>query len=123
VINQVDPGVFFYWVQVTAAAGSNTFTVNEAITTGNFSTLFAMQSGSNVFTSDCNTLHPTISQLGGAVTVQFNAPSAGTYVILIKFSANTVKGAAAPSPTTVHYNISTAGVADSIQGLDLNKKH
>jgi len=123
VINQVDPGVFFYWVKVTAAAGSNTFTVNEAITSGNFSTLFAMQAGSNVFDLGCVTLHPTISQLGGTVTVQFNAPSAGTYAILVKFSANSVKGAGAPSPTTVHYNISTAGVADSTQGLDLNKKH
>src|SRR5436190_2377957 len=57
VINQVDPGVFFYWVQVTAAAGSNTFTVNEAITSGNFSTLFAMQAGSNVFDTSCVSLH------------------------------------------------------------------
>ena len=123
-INQVDPGVFFYWCKVQAAAGPNTFTVNESITSGNFSSLFAMQAGSNVWTSGCNTVHPTISQVGGAVTLQFNAPSAGTYVLLVKFSANSVKGAAAPSPgTTVNYQISTGGVANSTEGLELRKKN
>jgi hypothetical protein len=101
----------------------NTFTVTQNVTTGNFSRYFAMQSGSNVFDLDCNSLHPRITQFGNAVTVQFNAPSAGDYVVLVKFSANSVKGASAPSPSTVHYDISTGGVAMSTQGLDLQKKH
>ena len=123
VINQVDPGVFFYWVKFTAVAGSNTVMVNETITSGNFSALFTYQAGSNVFNLDCETQHPTITQLGGTVSLTFNAPSAGVYVALVKFSANSVKGNAAPAPgTTVNYEISTAGVVGSTEGIDLKKK-
>jgi len=122
-INQVDPGVFFYWVKFTASAGSNTVMITEAITSGNFGGLFTWQAGSNVFDSDCNSQHASVSQVGGTVSLTFNAMSAGTYVGLVKFSANSVKGAAAPSPgTTVHYQISTSGVANSTEDLDLVKK-
>jgi predicted amino acid-binding ACT domain protein len=122
VISQVSPGVFFYWVRVTAVAGINTFTINQTITTGNFATLFAIQSGSNVFDTNCNSLHPTITQSGAKITVQFYAPTAGTYIISVKFSASSVKGAPAPAPTTtVHYQFSTANVPDSTSGLDLVK--
>src|SRR5207249_1321307 len=31
-IKEVNPGAFFYWVTVTASAGSNTFTINQTIT-------------------------------------------------------------------------------------------
>src|SRR5262249_14122636 len=34
-INQVNPGVFFYFVTVQASAGSNTFTITQSITNGN----------------------------------------------------------------------------------------
>ena len=34
--NNVTPGVFFYWVSVTAPAGNNSFTITQTITTGNF---------------------------------------------------------------------------------------
>jgi hypothetical protein len=122
VINQVSPGVFFYWVRVTAVAGSNTFMINQTITTGNFKTLFAIQSGSNVFDTNCNTQHATITQSGATITVTFNAPTAGTYIIGVKFSASSIKGAAAPGPaTTVHYQFSTAGVPGSTSGIDLKK--
>jgi hypothetical protein len=33
-----------------------------------------------------------------------------------------VKGATAPSPTTVHYDFSTTGVPGTTSGLDLKKK-
>jgi len=124
-INQVNPGVFFYWVKVTVPAGSNTFTITESITTGNFSTPFALANGgNNVFNSSCNSLSETITQnpTTGAVTVTFNAPTAGVYVISLKYDAGSVKGATAPSPTTtVHYNLSTTGVPGSTDGLDLIK--
>jgi hypothetical protein len=116
--------VFFYWEKVTVPAGSNTFTITETITTGNFTTPFALANGgNNVFNSSCNALSETITQnpTTGTVTVQFNAPTAGTYIISLKYDAGSVKGATAPSPTTVHYDFSTTGVAGSTQGLDLIK--
>jgi hypothetical protein len=68
--------------------------------------------------SDTITQNPTT----GAVTVQFNAPTAGTYIISIKYDSKSIVGNPAPAPgTTVHYNFATTGVAGSTQGLDLIK--
>jgi hypothetical protein len=123
-INNVTPGVFFYWVKVTVPAGNNSFTITQTITTGNFNTFFNTQSGSNVFDSSCNSQHPTITQntTTGAVTVQWNAPTAGTYIISIKYDSKSIVGSPAPSPgTTVHYNFATTGVPGSTSGLDLIK--
>jgi hypothetical protein len=109
-------------VTVTATAGQNQFVIHPNITTGNFSTYFAVASGSSAYRSDCVKLNTQITQSGADTTVRFNAGSAGTYIIGIKYSANSVVGASAPSPTTVHYDISTNGVAGSTDGLDLMKK-
>ena len=123
VINQVNPGVLFYWVKVTVPAGNNTFTITQTITTGNFSTFMDMASGSDVFNSNCSSVSPTLRQSGGTVTVTFNAPTAGIYFIGIKYSANSVVGRPAPSPgTTVHYNFTMTGVPGSTSGLDLVPK-
>jgi hypothetical protein len=125
VIQQVSPGQFFYWVKVTAPAGNNTFTITETITTGNFDSFFVeLASGSNVFNSNCASVHPTITQNGSMVTVRFNAPRAGIYIFGIKFNSQSLVGKPAPSPgTTVHYDFTTTGVSGSTSGLDLVLKH
>jgi len=122
--NNVTPGVFFYWVSVTVPAGNNSFTITETITTGNFTGLFDIASAQNVFNSSCNSVPSTITQnpTTGAVTVQFNAPTAGTYIISIKYDSKSIVGLPAPSPgTTVHYDFATTGVPGSTSGLDLIK--
>jgi hypothetical protein len=122
--NNVTPGVFFYWVSVTVPAGNNNITITQTITTGNFTGLFNFASGSNVFNSNCNSVSDTITQnpTTGAVTVQFNAPTAGTYIIGIKYDSKSIVGDPAPSPgTTVHYDFATTGVPGSTSGLDLIK--
>jgi hypothetical protein len=119
-ISQVSPGVFFYWVTVSS---SGTYTIDQTITTGNFSTLFTVASGSSAFNSSCTKVSTTITQnpTTGAVTVTF-AGSGSTFYIGIKYSTGSVVGKAAPSPTTVHYDFSTVGVAGSTSGIDLKKK-
>jgi hypothetical protein len=122
--NNVTPGVFFYWVSVTVPAGNNSVTITETITSGNFTGLFNFTSGSSVFTSNCNSVADTITQntTTGAVTVAFNAPTAGTYIIGIKYDAKSIVGDPAPSPgTTVNYNFATTGVPGSTSELDLVK--
>jgi hypothetical protein len=122
--NNVTPGVFFYWVSVTVPAGNNSFTITQTITTGNFTGKFDIQSGSNVFNSNCVSQHPTITQntTTGDVTAQWNAPTAGTYIISIKYDTHSIAGDPAPSPgTTVHYDFATTGVPGSTSGLDLIK--
>jgi hypothetical protein len=119
----VTPGVFFYWVKVTAPAGNNTFTITQTITTGNFSTFFDFASGSNAYNSNCGNVSTTITQNGNTTTVRFNAPTAGTYIIGIKYNSKSIAGAPAPSPgTTVHYDFATTGVPGSTSGLDLLKQ-
>jgi hypothetical protein len=123
-ISQVAPGVFFYWVKVSAPG---TYTINQSITTANFTTLFAVAAGSSVFNSACNTVAGnTITQSSGlgAVTVTFSSASSGPFYIGIKFSTSNVVGKTAPpsNNSTVHYQYSTTGVAGSTSGLDLVRK-
>ena len=121
--NNVTPGVFFYWVSVTLPAGNNSVTITQTITTGNFNTLFNFTSGSQVFNANCGSVSDTITQNTntGTVTVSFNAPTAGTYIIGIKYDSKSIVGATAPTPPTIHYNFETTGVPGSISGLDVIK--
>ncbi len=121
-IDRVAPGGFRYWVSVTAAAGNNTFKITQTITTGNFSTFFAANKNAiRVFDSDCVSLERSARQNADTVTVRFNAPAAGTYYIGVTFDADSLLGAPAPNPETVHYDFATTGVPDSTSGLDLVK--
>jgi hypothetical protein len=123
--NNVTPGVFFYWVAVQVLApGSQSFEITQTHTANFTGHPFNFTSGSSVFTSNCNSLSETITQnpTTGAVTVQFNAPTAGTYIIGIKYDSKSIVGDPAPSPgTTVHYDFATTGVPGSTSGLDLIK--
>jgi hypothetical protein len=130
-INATSPDKFMYWVKVTAAAGTNTFVINQSITSGNFNTQFMLDSGGGakrVFTSNCGSVNgasftqSSTTMNPSTVTVTFNAPSAGTYFIELTFDTVNVKTYAAPMPTTVHYSFSTAGVPGSTSGIDLKKK-
>ena len=129
VSNNVTPGVFFYWVSVTVPAGNNVKTITETITTGNFTGLFNLQQGgsgggNNVYNSNCGSVTNTITQNTntGTVTVSFNAPVAGTYIIGLKYNSKSIAGLPAPGPaTTVNYNFATTGVPGSTSGLDLIK--
>jgi hypothetical protein len=122
VIHNVNPGVFFYWVRVTVPAGLHVFTITQTITTGQVLPFFGLAAGSSVFDSNCNSVGPTIAQVGNTTTVTFTAPTTGTYIIGIKYNPHTVVGAPAPNPTTVHYDFATTGVPGSTSGIDLIKQ-
>ena len=123
--NNVNPGVFFYWVSVTVAGnGSHSITITQTIQPGNtFTCKFNFTSGSSVFDSNCNSVPDTITQDAGtgAVTAQWTGP-AGTYIIGIKYDSKSIVGCTAPNPTTVHYDFVTTGVPGSTQTLDLIKQ-
>jgi len=127
-IKQTNPGGFFYWVKVPAQKGSNTFVINQSITTGNFNTFFSIASGSITFNSTCTNVKGTFTQSSttnatrNTVTATFTAPSAGNYVISVKFNAQSVDGKTVPNPSTVGYSFSIPGVGGSTQVLNLVKK-
>jgi Carboxypeptidase regulatory-like domain len=120
-ISDVQPRSFVYWVKVTASAGSNTFTINQAITSGNFSTFFSAGSGA-VYMSSCGSgPRDSLSQAGdGTVTLRFNAPTAGTYFLAVTYKSTSVKGQRPPNPSTAQYELSTQGVASSTSAINLS---
>jgi len=115
-----------HWIKVDAVAGANSFTIDQDITSLNFGTYFAKASGSALWTSSCTKVNSAlITQDGyptdGDVTVSFNASSAGTYIIGIKYDSGSVKGVAPPTGSGIaHYTFSVNGTGT--QGLDLKPK-
>jgi hypothetical protein len=122
-IGQISPGVFFYWVEVAASAGSNTFHIDQTVTS-NYSHFFAQANGSFVWTTGCVKVDGTtsINTTAGDTTITFIASAAGTYVIGVKYDSGSVAGFTAPNPTTVGYTFTLRGFSSSEEGLDLVKK-
>ena len=122
-INKVTPNTIVYWLKLSVATGAHHVQIDQAITSGNFSQKFTLGNGSKVLTPACATVrNPTIAAgANGSVTVDFKAASAGTYYVAVRYLVSAVNGLAEPNPTTVHYELSTAGVPGSTSGLDLKK--
>ena len=122
-ISTVSPGSFVYWVQVTGGAGSNSASVAQSITTGNFSTLFGLGTGSAVYTAGCTDSGATFTAASGngSFTAQWNGASAGTYYVRLVLSTSAVLNLKVPNPSTVHYSYSTSGVTGSTSGIDLTR--
>jgi len=124
-INSVTPSGPIYWIRVTATVGSNHFDIGQSITTGNFTSLWGLAKGSNVFNTNCvDRLKPVFAQSpssGGTNSfgVNWTAPIAGTYFIMLKLAAPNVRNLPVPNPPTVHYDFSSATVPNSTSGLDL----
>jgi hypothetical protein len=117
-INQVNPGVFFYWVQVPAGG---TYTITQALSTNTLKRRFSIANGSFAYDVGCAKLNAKPMQdNAGTVTVSFTAT--GTSYIGIKYNASSLVGELAPSPSTVSYQFATTQVTGSTRGLDLTIK-
>jgi hypothetical protein len=117
----VSPGSFDYWVQVSRSAGSSSAVIPQSITTGNFSTLFGLGTGTAVYNAGCVAVSgATAAAASGnsSFTVSWNAANSGTYYIALTLSTSTVNNKRAPS-SAVHYQYSTNGVTGSTSGIDL----
>src|SRR5205823_3300765 len=55
----------------------------------------------------------------GSTTVAWKAPSAGSYVIMLKLDSSNFTRQSVPNPSTDHFDFSSATVANSVQGIDL----
>jgi hypothetical protein len=123
-INKVTPNKLTYWVKVDVAAGAHHVEVDQAITSGNFSRKLDLGAGSKVLTPACANVKTQSTTAGpdGSVNVSFTATTGGTYYVSVRYLVSAVNGQAEPSPTTVHYDFSTAGLAGSTSGIDLKKQ-
>jgi hypothetical protein len=121
-INKVTPGKLTYWVKLAVPAGAHHVELDQAITSGNFGRKLDLAAGSLVRTSACGKVRNPVVTAGtnGSVTVDFTG-RAGTYFVAVRYAVTAVDGQVEPSPTTVHYELSTAGVSGSTSGLDLKK--
>jgi hypothetical protein len=120
-IKKVIPNTIVYWVKVSLASGSQSVEVDQAITSGNFSQKLSFANGSHVYTGACGKVKGPSFAAGpnGSATASFNAPTAGTYIVALRFKVSAVNGQSVPTPSTVHYAFSTAGVSGSTSGFDL----
>ena len=121
-ITKETPTKLTYWVKLTVGAGAHHVEIDQAITSGNFSRTLDLTTGSLVFTSACGKVRNPVITAGpnGSVTVDFTA-GAGTYFVAVRYLVSAVNGQPEPNPTTVHYELSTAGVSGSTSGVDLKK--
>jgi hypothetical protein len=115
-INQVNPGVMFYWVKVS---GSNSYTITQTLSADTLTTPFGLASGSFAYNANCQTVNATLTQnANGTVTVS----GSGIVYIGIKYNPGTVVGKSAPNPATVTYTFATTGIAGSTSSVNLVKK-
>ncbi|HEX8026456.1 MAG TPA: hypothetical protein VF484_09630, partial [Candidatus Limnocylindrales bacterium] len=117
------PGRLYYWVQADGTAGTNSLTVTESITTGNFAKLFALAKGSAVYDANCTAQKATFSQASdGSVTVRWQARTAGPFIVKVSYAPKSVVGQPAPNPSTVSYAFATTGIAGSTVDIDLRRR-
>jgi hypothetical protein len=127
-ISTDNPGVIFYWVKLTvASSGSQTFHITQSTTysptTG--TSLFALGAGSFAYDGNCNTLSTKITGTPADLAVTFNATTAGTYIIGLKYSPKSIVGSSPAATTFVApynylYTFSTTGVIGSTSTVALN---
>jgi hypothetical protein len=119
-INQVNPGVFFYWVNVTTASSGPPYTITQTLSADTLTTTFPLASGSFAYDANCNVIkNATVTQnADGSVTVD----GSGIVYIGLKYSTGSVVGKPAPNPAKVTYTFNTTQVANSNKSIDLVKK-
>ncbi len=107
VINNVAPGVLFYYTKVNALA-NGTFTFDMVQTNDQGYVLFGVKSV-QVFDASCNTVSATVSTpSAGVVRVSIAGATTGqTYFANIKLDPSTVTGLVPPSPTILNFTYAT----------------
>jgi uncharacterized repeat protein (TIGR01451 family) len=101
-INNVAPGVAFYYVKFIAPASSFTVVINQS-DDGTTPAFGAMQL--NVYNQGC----AKIASTSGTNTISVSGATAGqTYIVSLKVDPSTVVGSATPSPATVTYTYVTS---------------
>ena len=102
-INNVAPGVAFYYVKFTAPASSFTVVINQS-DNGSTPAFGAMQL--NVYNAACS----KVADTSGTNTISVSGATAGqTYIVSLKVDPSTVVGSANPGTVTYTYVTSVNG--------------
>jgi hypothetical protein len=109
-INNVAPGVAFYYVKFTAATTSGTVVINQS-DNGTTPAFGAMQL--NLYNAACSKIGST----SGTNTISFTGATIGqTYIVSLKVDPSTVVGSATPSPASVTYTYVTSVNGTTVPG-------
>lgn len=112
-INQVNPGVFFYWAKIVLNSNGTVLTQSQLPFWGQY---LSQASGSLLYDLSCNTVKKTsVSTTGGVTSVR--GATAGTYYLAVKFSANDLSGITPSSfsPMTATFTSSRGAATVSLQ--------
>jgi hypothetical protein len=129
-INNVAPGVLFYYSAVVAPSSSFTIDVVETNSNSAFN-LFGVQKGQvNLYSASCGSagVTSTTTLTTGNVHIAVSGATAGaTYIIGIKYDPGSVTGQSVGNPPpTIHYDwftkVNGGVVATDPDGLDLKPK-
>jgi parallel beta-helix repeat protein len=118
-IGAVSPGVFFYYTRVS---GPGTVTITQSHT-GSAPTI-PIQMKQVLLYSDpgCATLKWSSLTVNPDGTATGTLPSAGNFIISVKYDSGSLKGKDVPLPSTSTYTFGTNGIAADIARVDLAKK-
>jgi hypothetical protein len=118
-INNVAPGVFFYYTKFTASGTTGGVTITQTVNNGG--RLFKIQQGQVlVYDSNCNRISSsrvTFTENNGVVVVNVTGLTSGSqYIISVKYDTGSPVGLAVsqPYPTFTYSFSDTAGGNDSL---------
>jgi hypothetical protein len=111
-ISQVDPGVFFYYTQLTAPSSSFQVVIGQSNNNAAFPLFKVNQEQAIVWNATC-TRHQnvtvTIASDGSSVTLNVSGATAGqVYIISVKYDTASVLGTTAAGKPSVLYSFSTS---------------
>jgi uncharacterized repeat protein (TIGR01451 family) len=117
-INNVAPGVFFYYSFVTVASNNSTVTVPETNLLG-WRPIKTLNAQAFLYTTGCTKLGITGTESSTSTTdlITYSNVPAGTYVIGIKYDTSTLVGQAV-SKQGGHYPTNTYSYITKVNGTD-----
>jgi hypothetical protein len=118
-IGAVSPGVFFYYTRVS---GPGTVTITQSHT--GIAPTIPIQMKQVLLFSDpgCATLKWRSLTVNADGTASGVLPSAGNFIVSVKYDTSSLKGKDVPVPSTSTYTFDTNGIAADIARVDLVKK-
>jgi hypothetical protein len=128
-INNVSPGVLFYYSRVTAPASSFTIQIVQTKNNATFPFLGVQQGQVKLYNADCsNSSLGTFTTSGGVTTITVTGATTGAlFIVGVKYDPGTVVGTTVGTPRpTVHYDFATllngVQVDEDPDGLNLVPK-
>jgi len=104
----INPGVFFFWTNITTTVPNQVVTVSQTNTSTNNAALFTVHQGwARLYQGDCSS-YTTGTVIAGGTGASFTVPTPGSYIIGVKYQTKSIAGTTAPVPADITYNFTTS---------------